>query len=793
MWNYKIKLALRHLWKDKVFTGINILGLALGIAVSTAIFLYANYHYSYDRFHEDPEEIYRVLTVDKALGVSSSRVGICPPAAGPAALNIPGVKAQTRYLSQGQNLLRVGERSIYAESFAFVDSNFFEFFNFPLKYGNASQVLRSPNQVILSAKLATKLFGQENPVGKTIQTSNAPDPVIVEGVFEDLPENSHIQFEMALSLVPNPGDTNTAQFLSTWQSIAAPTYIRLSEESDWESINAQLLEIARNNDYGDNFDLTMQPMLEAHLYSTELLFDNYNIGKTDIGQIRNLVLVALFLILIAAFNFMNLSTARSAKRAREIGMRKVLGAQKEQLIAQFLFESIFLVFLAFLFSLFILQIFGNSIGIQVPEGYLSYFLANPGFWLYAVALILILGLLSGIYPAFVLSAYEPIKTLKGNFKSHGSGLWMRRALVSLQFAVSIAVIIGMLVVQAQIDYMNEKDMGFSKENLLSLRLNSREAIQNAESLKNQIEKIDGVLGLSSANALPGTGYGRNGVVPEGYSGDDVWIFSTTAVHHNFAEVMKLEVLEGRFYDDEHPADLQNSVIINEAAAEALGWEEALGKKLQLGPNERTIIGVIKNFHYVGLRYPIEPLLLFPQSRLAGSVAIKIDAQKTAQALDDISMAWTEVNPNIPFEYQFFDDQFNEIFQDDQRFAQVLNSFNWLTIIIACLGLLGLSAYSVDQRTRELGLRKVLGANFTQIFMVLSKEFWYLLLVSNALAIPIAYYYMQAWLSEFVYRIELSFWPFLLALALSFALAWLTIASQAYRALRIDPVKALKYE
>lgn len=790
----RIKLAIRYLWKEKTFTAINIFGLAIGLSAALAIFIYASYHQSFDRFHPNADRIFRLLTIDRALGVSSSEVGITTPAAGPTAFRqIPGVEAQVRVLDQGQNLLRVEDRSIYAERFAYADSNFFQFFNFPLKSGNPASVLRAPNKVLLSESLAAKLFPNNDPVGQQLEAAHTGDPVQVEGVFRDMPPNSHLQFDMIVSILPTASDTNTANFLSTWNSIAAPTYVRLADPDAWQSITAQLLEIGRENDYGENFDLTMQPLLKAHLYSTELLFDRYNIAKTDIGQIRNLVLVAIFLMLIAAFNFMNLSTARSGRRAKEIGIRKVLGAGRPQLMLQFLLESVVLVFLGLLVALVLLGLLSNYIGINVPGGFMDYFITHSQWWYYSALLVIGLGILSGIYPALVLSGFEPVKALKGINVAHKSGPWLRRLLVTLQFTVSVTVIIGMMIVRQQVEFMAEKDMGFSKEYIMTLSINSTETYQNAATLRDEVLKLDQVEGVAFANSLPGTGYGRTGITPEGYSDDDTWIFSVTSVDQDFAEVMALDLVAGRFYDREHTADVQSSLVINQAAADALGWDEPVGKKVNFRNTERSIIGVIKNFHYVGLRYPIEPLLLMPMASPGGTMTIKVNAEDRSNTISAIEKTWSEINPNHPFEYQFFDDQFHQLFTDDERFAQVLTSFNWLAILIACLGLFGLTAYTVQQKTREIGIRKVLGAELRDVVLILGREFWWILIVANLIALPVSYYYMSQWLNEFVYRIEVGVWPFIFAALASFLVATITIGFQAIRAERIDPVKALKQE
>lgn len=792
----QLKLALRHLWRDRSYTALNVFGLSVGLAAALAILLYVAHHYSFDRFHQHADRIYRVLTIDNALGVSNSVVGITTPGAGPAAVRgISEVEEQVRYIQQGHNLLRVEDRSFFAEQFALVDSNFFEFFHFPLIAGDASSVLRAPNRVLLSESLSAKLFPGEDPIGKTLQASHSPEPLLVEGVFAKVPEHSHIQLDMAVSLIPQPADSGFVQFLESWATIAAPTYIRLSASANPEEVLEKLIAIGKENNYGvdNNFSLTLQALSDAHLRSTELLFDQHNRGKTDEGQVRNLVLIAAFLLLIGAFNFMNLSTARSGNRSREIGMRKVLGAQRTSLVLQFLTEAILLVAFALLMALVLLELFGNKIGIEVPNGFVGYFLQHPSIWLITLIGMLLLGIFSGLYPALVLSGTQPILSLKGQSRQSSSSMWIRRLLVTLQFTVSIAVIIGMIVVKNQVAYMNEKDMGFNKSHVLTLSINTQSAVDHASTLKEELLQLPSVQSAAFANALPGAGYGRMGLIPEGHNGEESWIFSITAVGVDFDKVLELRLLEGRFFDEDHPSDLQHGLVLNQAAIEALGWEQAVGKKITVGNAERIVVGVIDNFHYVGLRYPIEPLLIVPLPQDGGTLSIKLVDGEQDKALAAIESVWKKINPTDPMNHTFFDEDFQQLFTEDERFAQVLSSFNWLAILIACMGLLGLTAYTVHQKTPELAVRKVLGAQLPDLLLVLSKEFWLMLLLANGLAMPIAWYYMQEWLNAFVFRIELGLAPFALSIAATALVAFLTILTQAFRAYRIETVKALKNE
>ncbi len=794
MWKNRMKLGFRHLWSEKGYTFINVFGLAIGLGAALAILLYAHFHLSFDNFHSDAARTFRLFTVDKALGVSSSRVGITTPAAGPTAFReIPEVFAQTRYFGQGRQLVRRDELSMYVENYAAVDTNFFTFFDFPLISGDANHVFQGPDDVVITESTARMIFGDEDPMNQTFELAGNGSPVIVKGVCDDPPVNSHLQFDILASTITAPGDTNTAQFFSSWNTIAAPTYIKLQDPERAEIVVDQLLQIARDNNYGENFELATQPLLEAHLESTEILFDNANVGKSDGGQLDNLILVAVFLLVIAAFNFMNLSTARSAKRAREIGMRKVIGASRGELISQFLLEAIVVVLFSALIGIALLRLFEGQLGLDVPNGFTSYFMSNSILWGYLLSLALVLGVLSGLYPAFVLSSFDPIDALKGVQKTSGSGRWMRRVLVTAQFTVSIAVIIGMLVVRSQVNYMQQKDLGFVKDGVVRMQLNSPQLFQNASTYRDMLHQIDGVRGVAFATSLPGAGFGRQSVVPEGYTGDDTWIFSICAGNVDYADVLNFSIADGRWYDEEHTSDAQNSVVINQAAAEALGWSDAVGKQLTVGGSERTVIGVIENFHYVGLRYPIEPLVIMPLGQPGGTLVARIEDRNISEVLADAEAAWSEINPNHPFEYAFFDDDFNQLFTDDVKFASVLTSFNGLAILIACLGLLGLTAYTVQSKTRELGMRKVLGADTAHMVFILSSEFKWLLLISNLIAIPLAYYYMQSWLSEFVFRIELSIWPFVGAVVATVLVAFITIWIQAIRAMKIDPVKALKYE
>jgi len=789
------KIAFRNLIKNKGISFINITGLAIALACSVLIILYIQNELSYDMQHPGSEKIFRVLTIDKALGVSSNLVGITLPALAPAMKEeFPEVVESVRLSRSGKNLIEYNQNTLYTTDLIYAEPTLFKVFNFNLISGDKNTVLSVPNTAVLTETMAAKIFDNENPIGKTFKVDNSTNIEVV-GIMKDVPSTSHLAIDVVISILPTAGDSNYINYLSSWGIISMTTYIVLNKPESEIAVESKLENLIRKNNVGKNFNITLQPLKDVHLKSSDILFDEANANKSDISYIHSLFAVAVFIIVIAAFNFMNLSTARATNRAKEVGLRKVVGAVKSQLIFQYLGESVLLCFISLFFALALVEIFAPFAGIKMSP--LNYFAENALFIFALLSGTILLGLLAGTYPAFVLSKFHPAKVLKGTVKNSRSGIWLRRVLVVIQFSTSIGMIIGTYIVSQQIDYIRNKNAGYNREQVLTLDLNDQQLQKNSESLKNEIQKISSVAGVTFSSTLPGRGFGRTGVQPEGFSSDDdIWILSIMSADEEFIPNMKMEMAEGRNFSKAFPSDQQQAVIINEAAVRSLGWKDPIGKKMAFGPNDTnplTVIGVVNDFHFASMRHHIEPLMIVNQPQVNNTVSIRVKPGDVQGTIASIQKTWEKINTNHPFEFSFLDDEFNELYKSEQSFAGLISGFTWLAIFIACLGLFGLASYMTEQRTKEIGIRKVLGASVGNILFLTTKQFITLILLANIIAWPLAYFFMNDWLQDFAYRINIGFETFIEAAVLTLFIAILTISFQAIKAAVTNPVKSLRYE
>ena len=790
--NY-FKIAFRSLLKSRGTAFINVLGLSIGLACCMIIFLFVQNELSYDRFHDKANNTFRVLTIDEALGVSSSLVGITLPALGEAMEDqFPEVVNRVRMLPQGRQLINYQQEGFYTQHFAYAEPSLFEVFDFKLKEGDVEKALSAPNTVVFSESMAKKVFGNEDPLGKRIDVGNQTGLEVV-AVMNDITENSHLNFDVIVSMVQADTTTNIAQFLRSWQSISMVTYVELANPAAEENVEAKMETLIRENNVGDNFKVTLQPLADVHLRSNGILFENYNLNKTDEGYVYTLAAVGLFVILIASFNFMNLSTARSANRAQEVGVRKVFGAFRAQLISQFMIESVIIAFVSLFIAFGMLGAFGSVVNLPFERNLALIFLSKP-VWLIGMLLFtLMLGLFSGSYPALLLSKFHPISILRGSFKTSSKGVMLRKGLVIFQFTISIVMIIGTTIVYDQLQLLRNADKGFDPEQVVTLNVGHPSLQQSLPVLKNKLEQSPAVTMTARTSGMPGRTFGRRGVTPEGAAPEDTWIVSVLTFDENYVELMGMEVKEGRMFDREIQTDPQQAIVINEAMARELAWEEPIGRKITFGQSERTIIGVVKDFHFASMRFAIEPLAMFFNPNGGGNLAIKFNAANVSETMAFVQEAWKEVYPNSPIEYRFFDEEFGQQYESDEKFGKLVFSFTWLAIFIACLGLFGLSAFTAEQKTKEIGVRKVLGASVGGIVVLLSGQFARLILLAMLLASPLAYFMMDSWLSDFAYRVDINWYWFLLSAAAALFIALGTVTFQSVRAAMINPAKSLRYE
>ncbi|WP_333821460.1 ABC transporter permease [Ohtaekwangia sp.] len=788
--------GLRNLLKQKGYSLIKIIGLALGLSASLIIYLYIAEDLSYDIFHKNYPNIVRLLTIDSAEGVSSKLVGVTQPRLGPAAADeLPEVITSVRFTGGGRLDLSYNDKPLKCEAAFRVDPTVFEVFNFPIVDGATTDVLNKPGSVAITQTLAKKIFGSENPIGKTLKLNQTTD-LNVTAVLADVPKNSHLQFDMLYSLVPGQNEDGLRQALDTWQGIFCFTYLLLDKPADVADLNTKLKAISKKNNAYEFFTPVVQPLKDVHLQSKEILFET-NANKSDALNIYVLSTIAILILVLAAVNFMNLVTARSTARAKEIGMRKVIGAIRTQLVAQHLVESILVTAIAALLAV-------AAVLVAIPLLNTTYqrfadvtVLMQPQSIMMLSALVVGVGILAGLYPAFVLSSFRPILVLKGSFKNSTGGIRLRKALVVLQFTISIALMVGTGIVYQQMRFIYTADLGYNREQVITLQLNNQN-VANATTLKNELLHNPNIISAGTASNRMGQQPGRVTIYPDGvYNAETNIITSIMVADETFIPTMGIRIAEGRNFSLDYDDSL--SMIINEEMARLLKWTDPVGKKigLQNGANPAdltnyTVVGVAKDFHFATVRHKLEPMFLL-YNKNNGALAVKAKAENMKATLAFIEDTWKKVNPGTTFEYAFLDEQFSNLYRNEQAFASMFTHFTALAMIIAGLGLFALSAFTAQQRKKEIGIRKVLGAGNGSILFKLSAEFVQLIIVAFALASVIAYFVMDKWLNDFQYSISIGAGIFILAGASSVIIALLTISFQALKAALSNPVDALRSE
>jgi putative ABC transport system permease protein len=802
--NY-LKIAFRNILRQKGFSFINIAGLAIGMACCIIILLYIQYEFSYENMHPDLDNIYRVLTIDKAMGTNSQRVGITIPALGPSiAEAFPEVKDFMRISRGGQLLVTFEENpSVYVQSMYSADENFFGFFGFKLLKGDPVSVLTEPYTVVLTESEEKRIFGKESGLNKTIQTGNGYD-LTVTGIMFDPPANTHLQFTAVQSFATRiaqarqnqPPDSNQPIWIESWQMIAMPTYIRLKKGFSPEGMDERLTQFCREHEVEENFDITLQALNDVHLKSTDIIFDGGVKNKGDINNIYIFAAIAVLVLLIAAVNYMNLSTAKSMQRAREVGIRKVVGSMRSQLVKQFLGESIVLTLISLIIAIPLVELvlpwLNNLGGTDITLDLLQNWIAL----LFIVALLVVVGIISGLYPAFVLSGFKPVTVLKGSFKSGRKGTTLRTVLVIFQFALSIALIGSTAVVQKQLNYIKNKDLGYNREQVLLFDMQDNAMYENMILLKNELAKHSAFEKVATAGNVPGRTFGRTGLIPEGAAEDDIWIMSQTSLSADAIDALGMQIVLGENFLPEMTQD-NADVIINQTAAKQLGWDDPIGKRFFFGEQDSLgvpVRGIVKDFHFIEMHQNIEPVIIFPQVRGPGNLVIaRIVPGQVEAAMEYVKKVWQEVYPDHPLTFSFMDDEFNNIYQRDEVTGKIVNVFSGLAIFIACLGLLGLASFTIAQRKKEIGIRKTMGASSPVIVKILTFNFMKWVFIANLIAWPLIWFSMTQWLQNFAYRTSLDIWVFIIASGIGIAIALITISLQTFRAANANPVDALKYE
>ncbi len=806
MFNNYLKIALRNIFKHKGYSLINIIGLAIGIACCLLILLYVNDELSYDRYHENVDRIYRVIEEVRLEGVGEESSSMPFPTGDTLPMEYPDVvEASVRFFnfqlpSMSVQYGRSDEKLFNESRFFFADAAVFQIFSFEMIKGDPKTALEEPNTIVITEAMAEKYFEEEDPIGKTLRWQNGVN-LNVTGVLKNIPPNSHFQFDFLASF-----ETLRRLFGGNlpqgWYWNPCWTYILLKEGASPDALQAQFPALVQKyfpDSIKDKVVIKLQPLKDIHLFSHL----DYEINpNSDISYIYIFSAIAVFVLLIACINFMNLATARSANRGREVGMRKVLGAYRSQLIRQFLGESMILCVIAALLAVFIVEIvlpaFNAFSGKALSTDYFT-----DGRLLAGLGLItLTVGFFSGIYPAFFLSGFDPVKVMKGTLERGGKSSGFRKVLVVVQFAISIVLIIGTIICFQQLNYLRNSGLGFNKDQVVMLPAYGTAPARWYERFRDRILQDPHIANVAAVEDVLGAKYQTGSFIPEGTSESNMQQIPLLVVTHDFIETFDMEMVSGRSFSKEFPTDITEGIIINESASKRFGWspEEALGKRLrQQNGLMLRVVGVVKDFNYASLSQPITPFVL-EMPRNAGQmngrvryVAIKTSTANFQQTIGFLKSTWEEVVPNRSFDFFFLDDELDKQYNSEEQMGRVFGVFTILAIVIACLGLFALASFTTELRTREIGIRKVLGAQVSGIVMLLSKEFAKWVLIANVIAWPVAYYVMESWLDSFAYRTFIGIQTFIVATVLAFVIAILTVSFQAIKAALSDPVKSLRHQ
>lgn len=803
MIHHFLQIAWRNLRKRTLYSFINIAGLAIGMACCVLITLYVQHELSYDQYHTKRDRIYRVLQTFRSVQQGETltaptpadfQVWGCAPVGPALKADFPEIEKVVQFMSPASLLLQHGEKRFQQENLLVIDSTVFDVFSWKLLSGNPHTALTAPNSIVLTQSVARKFFDNENPVGQLLRVDNQYT-YLVTGVMEDVPANSQFTFTGLISMTT--AIKMRSDIFDMWGYVDFYTYLLLKENTDVQSLQTQSAAfLKRHNSEDKGYAISFEKMTEAYLHSVA----GRQPGAT--GNLLNVYLfscIAVFIMLIACINFMNLSTARSLERAKEIGVRKVLGVRPSGLMWQFLSESVLLSLAAAVIALLLAQ---SGIPLMERLAGKTLFYTNlftPLLLVCMAGFAVVVGLLAGIYPAWFLSGFRAIAVLKGKFNPSGEGIPLRKALVVFQFTLSIALIAGTTIVYTQLKYLNRHDLGFQKDQMVILDFEGDEKVQRTiETVKKAIADQPGVVSVAASRAVPGEFLPNAGTqiqTPEGQMSNQIpFIYE---IDFDFISTYHIPVIAGRTYSRSYVTDSAQSMVINEAATKLYGYArpaDAVGKNFVQWGRTGTIIGVVQDFNFRSLHQAVEPLTLrygYPSNLNRISVAIKSD--NIPATLAHLRTTWNLMIPQRPFLYHFLDESFSVQYESDQHFGQLFTFFSCLAICIACLGLLGLSTFMAQQRVKEIGIRKVLGSSVSGIVLLLSKDFIKLILIAIVVAIPLCWWAMNSWLHGFAYRISIGPVVFIEAGTIALVTALATIAWQAIKAARGNPIQSLKNE
>jgi len=782
------KLAYRNIIKDKAYSIINITGLAIGMASSILILLWVQNELSYDKFHKNAKQIYRI----SCNLVDSKTVGT--PAGMPAGLKaeMPVIKNTVRIQPGNTTLLATGDKKFEEDRVFYADQSFMDVFSYPLVKGDRATALKQVDAVLITQEMATKYFGNDDPIGKVIRKDNKEN-VIVTGVLANIPANSDLQFDFILPMA-SLARTNDDLKNSIWTNFNFYDYLQLDKSfnpsaANLLSLEKQINEIFHKNAPDMKATFQLQPLTKIHL-SPEELGDEPGHGNAQYVNI--FFIVAILILVVACINFMNLATARSARRAKEIGLRKVAGAIRGQLIIQFLSESVFISFLSLLLALGIVIIFLPVFN-QLADRKLIIDVADAKLWLSLLGIALLTGLISGSYPALFLSGFNPVKVLKGNVKSMGGNLLFRNALVVTQFMVSIVLLVGTVVIYNQLKFIRDRDPGFEKANLLYVPMTG-DMWNKQQALKNELKQNPLTSDFTLITDLPtDLGGWTVSVEWDGKDPHSQLAIPVMGVNEDFTHTLRIKLAAGRSFSGAFKTD-STGYMINEKMARIMGLtaNTAVGKPLTLWGNKGTIVGVVKDFNFKPVQQAIEPLVM-PFNKIGGYTVIRTIPGKTNATIQALTAISQELNPAYPFKFDFLDQDLSNLYKGEQQMGNIFNLFAALGIFISCMGLYGLSAFMAEQRKKEIGVRKVLGASVFRLVYLLSVGITRLVIIAICIAVPLSWYAVNSWLSGFAYHINVSWLVFFIASVSALSIAWLTVSYESIKAAIVNPIKSLRTE
>ncbi len=802
--NY-LKIAFRNMKKSKILTLINLSGLSIGMTCCILLILYINSELSIDNYHAKGDRIYR-LCINGNFG-DNQFLGSASNATAAKALKeeYPEVLNTVRFGRKPGSMAEYNNQKFFIKSMLYSDESVFDIFSWPMIMGDPSTALAAPYSIVISEEVARKMFAETEPVGKVLKL-NQEENYTITGVIKNIPENSHFTFDALCSFSTlYVQEAAVSHILTDWLSHNFRTYLLLRENFEYRELEKKFPALIDRyggeqlKAKGGTEKLFLQPLKDIYLRP---------LGQT-IGPIYYVYIfsaIALIILLIACVNFMNLSTAYSIKRAKEVGMRKVLGSFRTNIVYQFIGETLIISVLSFLIAVLLAELIlphiNTLIGRELQRSFTTLTWLIPG----ALGLILFTGITAGSYPAFLLSKFQPIDILKGKQIAPDSKLRLRSVLVVVQFSISIILIIGTGLIINQLDYLKNKDVGFNKEHVVVIRTSDIDIHTFLSSIKTEFKSHPGVISVTSSSSIPGWGAPNNAKIPEGYTESEMQLMDEINVDQDFIPTYGIEIVEGRNFYQDYSADEKHSILINQTAVNKYGWENPIGKIIKaIDPDDtdnwepKTVIGVVKDFHIRPLYREITPLFIGndPEYPFAYNktdiISVKIRPENISGTINFLENKWTEIVPASPFKYRFLDDTFNRQFIRMEQSRNIYSYFTFLAIFIACLGLFGIAAFSVEQKTKEIGIRKVLGSTVTGIVVLLGKQLILLIIIATVIACPLAYFLFSEWLQNFPYRTTITIYTFLIPTLLVISIGIITISTQAIRAAVANPVEALRYE